>query len=248
MHTIFCICFFVNLFTQFTVMKKLFLPLLFAGICYVAGAQKFSRVNFNESGDVETLGVELDEGVLVNISKEGTIIKFGVDIYRGVRENNQNILQDYVGRTEYYTENDNEAFRGKVKMIGRAIITYYSSTDNEAMVGKIKSIGNLKFDYFLLNENDAYKGKLKSIGSNNFTYYSSYDNEALRGKYKSIGNSTITYYSSVEDPGFKGKVKSIGSYQYTYHPMQYFQAGLRGRLKSGNIIQQDGSIKYMLKY
>lgn len=229
-------------------MKKLLFSSMFSFICLFTYAQKFSRVNFNEAGDVETLGVELDEGVLINISKDGNIIKYGVDIYRGVRENNQNILQDYVGRTEFYTENDNEAFKGKVKMIGRALITYYSSTDNEAFVGKIKSIGNLTFNYYLLNEDEAFKGKIKSIGSSKFTYYSSYDNEVFRGRFKSIGNSNITYFSSVEDPGFRGKLKSIGSYQYTYHPAQYFQTSLRGKLKSGNIIQQDGGIKFMLKF
>ena len=229
-------------------MKKILLPFLITLFCYSATAQKLARVNFSSSGDVESIGFELDEGVLINVTKEGTIAKFGVDIYKGVRENYRGDLQDYVGRVEYYTENDNEAFRGKVKSIGRAAITYYASFDKEELAGKIKSIGNVAFDYYLAQENDAYKGKLKSAGRTGFSYFGSYDNEALRGKFKSIGGTSLTYYTSLEDPGFKGKVKSIGSYNYTYYPTQYFRTELRGRIKSGNIIQQDGAVKYFLKY
>ena len=230
-------------------MKKLLLPVAAFLFCLTAHSQKLARVNINGTGDVETIGFELDESVLLNITKDGSISKFGVDLYKGYnRDNYNNQLQDYTGRVEYYTANDNEAYKGKVKSIGRYQITYYASFDKEELVGKLKSVGTVNFDYYSNTENDAYRGNLKSAGSTVFTYYSSYENDAYKGKIKSIGSTMITYFSSLEDAGYKGKIKSLGSYSYTYYPGTYFRTELRGRVKSGNSIQMDNGVKYFMKY
>ena len=229
-------------------MKKIILPLLSFVLCISAYSQKIGRINFSATGELESIGLDMDENVLLNLNKDGSIGKFGVDIYKGYRDNYNNQLQDYNGRIEYFTDNDNEAFRGKVKSIGRYQITYYASFDKEELVGKVKSIGTLNFDYYPSTENEAYRGNLKSVGSAVFTYYSSYDNDGFRGKIKSVGGTNITYFSSLEDAGYKGKIKSIGSYSYTYYPGTYFRAELRGRVKTGNLTQTDNGIKYFIKF
>lgn len=229
-------------------MKKILLPLVLICLGISTYAQRLSRVNITAGGDIEAIIFETSENVLISLTKDGSITKFGVDKYLGYRENYTGELQDYVGRVEYYTDLDNEAFRGKVKSIGRTPITYYASYDKEGLTGKVKSIGNLVFDYYLLTENDAYKGNIKSAGSTNFTYYSNYDNASLQGKFKSIGNTNLNYYTSFDDPGARGKIKRVGSYEYTYYPETYFRAELRGRLKSGNLVQTEGGVKYFLKY
>ena len=48
-----------------------------------------------------------------------------------------------MGREEYYPLTENEAYRGKVKYIGRTRFTYYTSDDKETLKGKVKPLAQL---------------------------------------------------------------------------------------------------------
>lgn len=227
-------------------MKKIslsvFVTLLFAS----AIGQHISKITLGETGNLTAISFDLDESVVVNLSQDGSIIDWGVDIYRGRGENWRNKLEDYTGKVEYYKENDNEAFRGKIKFIGRTLITYYASYDDETQRGKIKSIGPINFEYYPKYENEAYKGRLKSAGSVTFSYFQAFGNDPNSGKLKGVGSTALTYYGPFDDKSYKGKIKSIGSASYIYYSSSETKE-LRGRLKSGSQIQPVNGIKFFVK-
>ena len=228
-------------------MKKILLIAATALFAAPSFSQSISKITIGVNGAVETIAFELEPNVMLNIKEDGSILNWGEDVYRenGV-ENWAGKLKDYIGRVEYYTEYDNEAFRGKVKYIGRTQLTYYASYENEALRGKLKSLGSNSIDYYLPYEDEAYRGKIKSIGSSAVTWYSSFNNEAYRGKLQSIGNTDFTYYSSSDDKAYKGRIKSIGGSPYTYYS-SYDRAEYRGRIKTGAQVQVINSIKYFVK-
>jgi hypothetical protein len=227
-------------------MKKIFLLLSLIFIGSMSFSQNLSRVTITESGNIEKLSFGLRENVLLNISKEGNIIDWGIERYAGQTfERNPGRLDPYQGRVEYYNESENEAFRGKVKSIGGIIITYYASFDMETMAGKVKSVGPNKFEYYQKFENDAYKGNIKTAGTTNFTWYSSYDNAAFSGKPKSIGQSAIGYYTNMDDVAFRGKIKNIGTSNYSYYS-SVDQKEFRGRLRNGNNLQVINGVKFQI--
>ena len=227
-------------------MKKL---LTLAAITLFAApsfSQSVSKITIG-TGGIEAIAFEVEPNVMVNIKEDGTVVNWGEDIYRenGV-ENWAGKLKDYMGRIEYYSAADNEAFRGKVKYIGRTLLTYYASYENESLRGKLKSLGSNNIDYYLGYEDEASRGKIKSIGSSQVTWYSSYNNEAYRGKLKSIGSTELTYYASTDDKAYKGKLKSIGGSQFTYYS-SFDRQEYRGAMKTGTQVQVINSIKYFIK-
>lgn len=227
-------------------MKKLSLLLPLFLIGSMSFSQNLSRVTISESGSIEKLSFGLKENVLLNISKDGNIIDWGIERYAGQSfERNPGRLDPYQGRVEYYNESENEAFRGKVKSIGGTIITYYASFDQETMAGKVKSIGPNKFEYYQKFENDAFKGNIKTAGTTNFTWYSSYDNAAFSGKPKSIGQSALSYYTNMDDAAFRGKIKNIGGTNFTYYSSSD-QRELRGRMRMGTNLQVINGIKFQI--
>ena len=228
-------------------MKKLFLLAAVALFAAPSFSQSISKVTF-ASNVIETIAFEIEPNVMLNIKEDGSVFNWGEDVYRenGV-ENWQGKLKDYMGRIEYYSATDNEAYRGKVRSIGRLILTYYASYEDEILRGKLKSVGSNKIEYYLQYEDEAYRGKIKSIGNTVFTWYSSFNNEAYRGKLKSIGSTELTYYSSTDDKAYKGKLKSIGGSQFTYYS-SYDRQEYRGAFKTGLQVQVVNSIKYFVKY
>ena len=227
-------------------MKNIFL--LVAGLLFstLLSAQRIGKIIFTASGQVECIEMELPEDVVLQVSKDGQIIKWGVNRYAGYTNMIQEKLDPYVGRVDKYSDLDNEAFRGKVRSIGTIPITYYASYDNDAYKGKIRSIGTLAFDYFLLQENEAFKGNIKKIGSSDVTWYSSFDQEDLRGKLKSIGYTNISYYTAMDDKIIKGKVKDIGGNTYQYYT-SFDRKELQGLLKQGNYMRSINGIKFLLR-
>lgn len=187
-------------------MKKILVSIAVCMFCYAGVAQKVSKVTLNKDGTVDYFAFAIDNGVSLYMTKDGTITEWGSEV---VSDRNQNLtrLEKYLGRVEYFTENDNEAFRGKVKYIGMTPITYYGSYDKEALRGKVRSIGTTIFDYYLKNENESLAGLIKSAGSVNFGWYSTFDNEAFRGKLRSLGSTQLTYYASYDDKAIAGKIK-----------------------------------------
>lgn len=220
--------------------------IIFLLASYHTFAQKIGKITFSGNGGLEVIAIDLDGNVILNLKDDGTIRNWGVDLYRerGM-ENYNGELGAYMGRIEYYTPNDDSAFRGKVKVIGRYSITYFASYDGESYQGKIKSIGSMNFVYYAPYDEKAFGGKIRSMGGTPVTWYASYENEAIRGKLKGIGSTSISYYGSFDDKAYSGKVRSIGGSTITYYSStERYYAGM---IKSGNMIQYANGIKYFLR-
>jgi len=225
-------------------MKKIIFTLAATFIFLTGFSQSISKITITGSGLVDIIAFGLDGNVQVYLTKDGNISKWGFDRYIGFQENYEGKLDPYAGRIEYYTQNDDEALRGKVKYIGRTLLTYYASYENEALKGKLKAIGTISLDYYLSYEDAAYRGNIKTLGRQSVTWYASYENADLRGKLKGIGPTAITYYGSFEDKAFRGKIKSIDRFTITYYSSfeQY-----SGSIKSGSTILNANGIKYYLR-
>lgn len=223
--------------------KILFFSLLLIAANTIFG-QRISKITINGSGNVNDIVIGLDENVDIYLTKDGQISKWGFDRYNGVQENYNDQLDPYVGRVEYYSQNDDEALRGKVKYIGRTLISYYPSYEMESLRGKLKSIGVLNLDYYQAFDDRALAGSLKTIGQQSIGWYPSYENEALRGKLKNVGATNLVYYGSFEDKAFRGKIKSVGAYGFTYYSSfeQY-----SGSMKTGSPIINVNAVKYYLR-
>lgn len=225
-------------------MKKIFFTLIATFFISIGFAQSISKITLSGNGQVDVFAFGLDENVQVYVTKTGSISKWGFDRYIGYQENYNGDLQPYVGRTELYTQLDDEALRGKVKYIGRTLLTYYASYENEELRGKLKSIGSISLDYYQSFEDAAYRGNIKMLGSQQVTWYASYENADIKGKLKSLGPTSFTYYGSFEDKAFRGKIKSIDRYNFVYYSSfeQY-----SGSLKNGASIINANGIKYYLR-
>ncbi|HRN91097.1 MAG TPA: hypothetical protein PLE75_03820 [Ferruginibacter sp.] len=208
-------------------------------------AQRISKVTMSETGTVETFALELDENVVVNVSSTGEVGTWGIEIYRGRTDRMVERLEPYTGRVDYFRENDNEAFRGKVRSIGMKQFTYYASFDEELLRGKLKSIGGVAVEYYGRFDEEKLRGKIKRIGSNEIQYYSSFD-IAFAGKIKAIGTTNITYYSNTEDKAIRGKVRSIGNSQFTYYT-SFERKELQGNMKRGTRLQYINGMKFFIK-
>lgn len=225
-------------------MKKIFFTIAAAFIIQTGISQRVSQINFTGNGQVDVFVIGLDENVRLYLTKDGTISKWGFDRYIGYQENYNGDLDPYVGRVEYYTQNDDEALRGKVKYIGRVLLTYYASYENDALKGRLKAIGTINVNYYLDYEDAAYRGNIKTLGRQNVTWYASYENADLRGKLKTVGPTTITYYGSFEDKAFRGKIKSIDRFTITYYSsFEQFS----GSMKNGSTTMTANGIKYFLR-
>ncbi len=228
-------------------MKKLLIATVITLLMLPAFAQTITKITFADNGSIVSIAYQVDDNAVLNLNEDGTIINWGVDLYkeRGV-ENYQEKLEKFMGRAEYYDTAQNEAFRGKVKYIGKTLITYYASYDGDEFKGKVKSIGTSTLDYYKDFEDAAYKRKLKTSGPVSFSWYSAFDNEAIKGKLKASGSTSITYYASFDDKAYKGKIKSVGSTSFTYYS-SFDRQEYRGRMKSGSQIVMSNGIKYYIR-
>ena len=222
---------------------KYFLAIIFITICGLASAQRISKITLTGSGTVESFSIQTDDAV-INISPDGTIINYGVE-YASERITNYTRVEPYQGRVDMYTNFDNEAYRGKVKYLGKAAITYYASYDEEILRGKIKSVGSMNIDYYMQYEDEAYRGKIKKIGGTDIGWFSNFDNELLKGKLKQVGVTQLNYYSSYDDKAFKGKIKSIGQVSFTFYPS--YDSRYAGSLKTGQQFQNVNGVMYYVK-
>lgn len=228
-------------------MKRALFFAIFSFFICTANAQTFSRVTFTRDGNLDFLSISLDGNVLLFLDKDGSIKKWGYDRFgaRG-QDNYSDELDPYVGRVDYYTQNDDPAFRGKIKYIGSYQLTYYASYDQEYLRGKLKSIGSISFDYYTSFDDNAFRGNIKSIGQNSVTWYSSFDNAGSRGKLKSIGNTQLTYYNLTDDKIYGGRVKSIGGTSYAWYG-SFDRKDYQGGLKTGSSVQTINQVKYFVR-
>ena len=225
-------------------MKKILFAIAATFLFNITFSQDISKVTIGGNGQVDVFAFGLDQNVQVYVSKEGNITKWGFDRFIGYQENYNGNLDPYMGRVEYYTQNDDEALRGKVKYIGQTLLTYYTSYENDVLKGKLKAIGLVSLDYYLSYDDVAYRGNIKTIGRQTVNWYASYENDAIRGKLKNIGASALAYYSSFEDKAFRGKIKSVDRTSFTYYSSfeQY-----SGSMKTGSSIITANGIKFYVR-
>ena len=228
-------------------MKKIIFVLWATLIFASAYAQGVSKISLTQSGNITAIAFEPEKNLMLNVSTDGHIINFGYDVFkeRGV-DNYFEKLEKYAGNIEYYTDKDDEAFRGKVKYIGRTLLTYYASFEGQEFAGKLKTVGINLIQYYNNSENEVQRGKIKSIGTDMITWYSSFENEAYRGKIKSFGSTQFSYYSSFDDKAYQGNIKSINGSSFNYYS-SVDRTELRGRMSSGSPTLFFSGIKYFVK-
>lgn len=138
-------------------MKSLFTTMVTLMVVITLNAQKISKVTLKNDGNIESFSINIDNGVTIIMGKDGAITEWGTETF-SERNQSYSRLDKYLGRVEYFTANDNEAFRGKVKYIGMTAITYYGTYDKEEFRGKVRSIGTTIFDYYTFVEDESLKG------------------------------------------------------------------------------------------
>jgi hypothetical protein len=226
-------------------MAKLYFILIFTFLLAPAFAQNLAQITIDNRDKQDILTFLVDEFVVVNITKDGKIIDWGTE-YTSPQTGVYPKLEKYMGREEYYPSTDNEAYRGKVKYIGRTLFIYYTSDDNEALKGKVKMIGTNLLDYYTEYDDAAFKGYLRNAGPVSFTYYGSYNDEFYKGKIKSIGSTMVSYYGAIDDKAYQGKIKSIDRNLFTYYS-SFDRREFSGSMKTGSPMISSGSIKYIIK-
>ena len=227
-------------------MTKLFTAISFLFIVNAASSQKLSQVTISGGITFSYFSFITDQNILLRVSDEGKLLEWGTELLADRGNYYDPKLQPYLGRIEYYGQEADSAFRGKVRSIGTCTFTYYTHLDETTKVGKLKSIGTLLLDYYSNFDNVAYRGKLRFICSSVIEYYSSVDDEAYRGKLKSIGNSPISWYSTFDDKLLKGKLKRVGTVPFEWYS-SFDRTELRGALKSGLYRQTIGGVAYILR-
>ena len=70
-------------------MKHIYLLLNFSFFCLAIEAQNISKVKINSNGEIDKIAFDIGESVIVNISKEGSLLSWGVDNYLGSRVENR---------------------------------------------------------------------------------------------------------------------------------------------------------------
>ncbi|MEO8413908.1 MAG: hypothetical protein ABI472_09625 [Ginsengibacter sp.] len=226
-------------------MAKLFYYAILTFLLTPAFAQNVAQITINNRGGQDIITFLVDESVVMNMAKDGKIIDWGTE-YTTVRTGTYPKMDKYMGREEYYPSTDNEAYQGKIKYIGRSLITYYTSDDREELKGKVKTVGNNLLSYYGDYDDAAFKGYLKTAGSLSFTYYSSFNDEFYKGKIKSVGSTTLSYYGSIDDKAYRGKVKNVDRNLFTYYS-SYDRPEYIGIMKTGSQIISSGGIQYIIK-
>lgn len=226
-------------------MKKNLLTILFLFFTTCNFAQQLGQVTFAEGGKLSYFSFFTNQDVLIRVSEDGKVIEWGIEL-QSLRSSNyyEPKLQPYLGRVEYYGEEADSAFKGKIKSIGTAVLTYYNHFETATRIGKIKSVGTTFFDYCDEFFKPVLQGKLRFIGTLQLDYYSSLEDVAFRDKLKSIGNTNITYHSSFDDRLIKGKIKSIGPVTFAWYTS--FDLNRYG-LKSGLYRTNISGVTYILQ-
>jgi hypothetical protein len=228
-------------------MKTIFclISVLFITTCI--HAQQLSQVSFSGYSNVNWLAYGTDQDVLIRISPEGQVLDYGIEVKSQRYNYYAPKLQPYMGKIEFYGNDVDSMFRGKLRSIGICSLTYYASYEKDGRPGKLKSIGRVNFDYYNQFDDKMLQGKIKFAGTSQLQYYSSFDEENFRGKLKAIGSISLAYYSMFDDKLIRGRLKSIGTVNYIWYTSAD-RSDLRGMLKSPAYRQNIGGITYILGF
>ena len=146
------------------IMRKLFTAITLLLFINSAFSQKLSQVTFAGGTTFSYFSFLTDQDILLRVTDDGKLLEWGTELLAERGNYYDPKLQPYLGRIDYYGQEADSAFRGKVRSIGTCTFTYYGHLDESIKVGKLKSIGTLLLDYYSNFDNAAYKGKLRFIG------------------------------------------------------------------------------------
>ena len=142
-------------------MKKLPLLISFLFVAVVTYSQELSHVTFSGGATLSSFSFRTDQDIIIRISDDGKVLEWGTDPGPGRYYYDPRKLQPYLGRVEYFGQEYDSVFRGKVKSIGTCIFTYYDKYETATKIGKLKIIGRVAVDYYDNYEDAAFKGKIK---------------------------------------------------------------------------------------
>ncbi len=227
-------------------MIKLYALVIFTFLFSQVFSQRIAHIIIDNRGNSDVISFLVDEDIFVNLTKDGKIIDWGVQDNTPGPKTFPPKLAKYMGKEEYYPATEDEAYRGKIKYIGRALVSYYTTNDNEALKGKVKTIGSIFFDYYTAYDDAAFKGNIKTAGPSSFTYYASFEDESYKGKIKTVDATSLTYYGMVDDKAYRGKIKNIDRNLFTYYS-SYDRKEYSGMLKSGAQMAFANSVQFLIK-
>src|SRR6476659_7062536 len=120
-------------------MGRLLTVITFSLTISPAFSQKFSQVTLSGGTTLSYFSFLTDQGVLLRVTDEGKLLEWGTELLSDRGNYYDPKLQPYLGRVEYYGQEADSAFRGKVRNIGTCNFTYYGHLDESIKVGKLKS-------------------------------------------------------------------------------------------------------------
>ena len=133
----------------------------------------------------------------IKLSYDGRIISTSAYPNRRVSSDvsldssNELVIEVDDGSIYYYDDWDDDSYcKGKIKYIGRTLITY-NDFDSDS-TGKVRYIGNILITYNDDWDDDSFKkGKVRYVGNTLVTYYDD-DYESYKvGRVKTVGDTFI---------------------------------------------------------
>ena len=142
-------------------MRKSFILLSIFFLSSFANAQRLAQASFLDDRNLSFFTLQDDQGVLIRLSIDGKLLEWGSEIMADRGYYYAPKLQPYMGRVEYYGNDVDSAFRGKVKSIGISSINYYGSNDEPMKKGKGKNAGHVELRLLFRIRGKKYAGKAK---------------------------------------------------------------------------------------
>src|SRR5690349_20528688 len=108
--------------------KFIFLLFILIG-SFIGNGQRLAQASFLDASNLSFLTVQDNEGLLIRLSVHGRLLEWGSEVMADRGYYYAPKLLPYMGRIEYYGNDVDSAYRGKVKGIRTSSISYYGSND-----------------------------------------------------------------------------------------------------------------------
>jgi hypothetical protein len=105
-------------------MKNFFLLMAFFLITVISFSQSLSQVTLSGATSLSSYSFLTDQQAIIRVTPDGRVLEWGVEMVPGRIGYYQGKLDPYMGRVEYYSQDADEAVRGKVKSIGTCNIIW----------------------------------------------------------------------------------------------------------------------------
>ena len=89
--------------------------------------QKLNQVSFSNGSNLNYFTIKTDQDVLVRIAPDGNILEWGYEELSSRGTFYAPKLQPFLGRTDYFGDETDPFFKGKLKSIGTAYFNYYGA-------------------------------------------------------------------------------------------------------------------------